>query len=416
MIFMQYNKSTFMAILVVIASHFCAQVFAQTSKDTLPAGLVWQDNLDLPIFASNKAKKGGTLRLWTESFPPTFRLVGPNSNGEMRTYILGNHMSLIALHPNSKKFIPQIAMQWAIGSDNKTVFFKLNPKARWSDGEMVDADDFVYARIFHLEPNLKAPWYMDYYTNTLINVTKFDPYTISVTIKDPKAELELLASTGGLTPVASHFYKDGINSDWVKTDNWVVAPNTGPYLLNKFKKGKSLTLTRKKDWWAKDLKFEVNRHNVDRVKIKVIRDKSIAFQHFLKGNLDTFNLKDPIYWHEKTKHKVFTKGYVKRVLAYNNTPRVPWGIYLNAGHPLLMDINVRLGLQHAMNIDKGIENAMRGDFERLPQFTAGDPKFQASIIARHFDLEKAQQYFTQAGWSKRDNQGILNKRRSALDH
>ncbi|MCP4326240.1 MAG: ABC transporter substrate-binding protein [Alteromonadales bacterium] len=409
MIFTRHLIKKIATSLVVTCSLFSTALLAESAESKLPADLVWENNLDQPVFASSDAKKGGTLRLWTESFPPTFRIVGPNSNGAMRTYILENHMSLVTLHPNTKKFIPQIATEWAIDDNNKTVYFKLNPKARWSDGEMVDADDFVYAREFHLESNLNAPWYMDYYTNTLVNVTKYDEYTISVSINEPKAKQDLLYSVGGLKPVAQHFYKDGIPKDWVKKANWQIAPNTGPYVLSKFKKGKSLTFTRKKDWWAKDQKFEKNRFNVDRLKIKVIRDQSIAFQHFLKGQLDTFNLRDPIYWHEKTKNKVFKKGYVKRVFAYNNTPRVPWGIYLNSKHPLLTDLNVRLGLQHSMNVVKGIEKAMRGDFERLPQFTSGNGEFQASITAREFDLKKAQQYFTKAGWSERDDEGILIK-------
>ncbi len=390
--------------LIMALSLFSTAVFSAE----LPEGLAWENNIDEPTFASEQAKKGGTLRLFVDSFPPTFRVVGPNSNGEFRQYILGNQMGLTMLHPNTKKFIPQIATDWAVADDNKTVYFKLDPRARWSDGEKVTADDFVYAREFHLNPNLKAPWYHEYYTNQLVNVTKYDDYTISVTLGEAKAKEDLIASTS-ISPVPEHFYKGRIGENWVKEANWEIAPNTGAYVLSNFKKGKTVTLTRNKEWWAKDLKFQKNRFNVDKIRIKVIRDRAIAYKHFLKGQLDTFEMPQPIYWHEKTKTREFANGYIKRTLAYNDKPRIPWGIYLNTQSPILADINVRLGLQHAINMQEGIDKALRGDVQRLPQFTAGNGDYQADIKPREFDLNKAGEYFAKAGWDQRDDKGIRIK-------
>ena len=374
----------------------------------VPDNLVWEDNMSEPVFASDKAKKGGTLRLYMDSFPPTFRVVGPNSNGEFRQYILGNQMTLTMLHPNSKKFIPQLATQWAVKDDFKTVYYKLDPAARWSDGQPVTADDFVFARDFYLNPNIKAPYYHDYFTNQLVDVTKYDDHTISISLKEPKEKQELIAATS-ISPVAKHFYDGKVGENWVRESNWEVAPTTGAYTLSHFKKGKSVTLTRNKEWWAKDLKFQQHRFNVDKIRIKVIRDRSIAYKHFLKGELDTFDMPEPIYWHEKTKTREFANGYIKKTLAYNDRPRIPWGLYLNTQAPLLSDLNIRLGLQHAVNMQKGIEKALRGDVERLPQFTSGNGEYQADIQAREFDLAKADEYFTKAGWGERNDVGIRTK-------
>lgn len=81
---------------------------------TLPEGLVWETNDQDPQFASAKALPGGTFNMFVDSFPLTFRTVGPDSNGAFRSYILDNQLRLISFHPNTGNPIPSLATQWAI--------------------------------------------------------------------------------------------------------------------------------------------------------------------------------------------------------------------------------------------------------------------------------------------------------------
>jgi hypothetical protein len=66
------------------------------------------------VFASPKALPGGNLNLFVDSFPLTFRTVGPDSNGSFRSFILDNQMRLISFHPNTGNPIPALANAWAI--------------------------------------------------------------------------------------------------------------------------------------------------------------------------------------------------------------------------------------------------------------------------------------------------------------
>jgi len=108
--------------------------FSLQAAPQLPENLQWQTNDEDPVFASPDAKKGGTLYQFVVSFPLTLRTVGPDSNGSFRPMVLDNQLSLVTLHPNTRKLLPSLATHWAYGDDNKTMYFKLNPKARWSDG------------------------------------------------------------------------------------------------------------------------------------------------------------------------------------------------------------------------------------------------------------------------------------------
>ncbi|MBG0779625.1 MAG: ABC transporter substrate-binding protein, partial [Desulfotignum balticum] len=60
----------------------------------MPENIHWLTNDIDPVFASPDAEKGGLFRAALLSFPMTFRVVGPDSNGSFRSAILDNQLSL----------------------------------------------------------------------------------------------------------------------------------------------------------------------------------------------------------------------------------------------------------------------------------------------------------------------------------
>jgi microcin C transport system substrate-binding protein len=144
---------------------------AEISRAPLPADLKWLTNDSDTVYASPEAKKGGALNSWVLSFPLTFRVVGPDSNSSFRSAILGNQLSLIGIHPNTENIVPELATHWAYGEDKKTMYFKLNEKARWSDGTPVSAHDFAYTLEFMRSKYIIAPWYNDYYSKEIDKVS-----------------------------------------------------------------------------------------------------------------------------------------------------------------------------------------------------------------------------------------------------
>ena len=81
--------------------------------------------------------------------------------------MLDNAPALVSRHPNTLKWIPGLATSWAYGKDDKTVYFKLDPAAKWSDGEKVTADDYLFILTYYRSKDIVAPWYNDYYTTEL---------------------------------------------------------------------------------------------------------------------------------------------------------------------------------------------------------------------------------------------------------
>ena len=374
-------------------------------KEALPTDIKWLTNTTDPTVASEQAKKGGTFHTSILSFPMTFRVVGPDSNGSFRGAFDDNQLSLINIHPNTENIIPELATHWAFGDDKKTMYFKLNKNAKWSDGKPVTADDFTFTLEFMRSKEIVAPWYNDYYTKEIDKVIVYDDHTLAVVATKAQPDLHLRV---GLTPIPRHFYGK-LDKDFIKKYNWKIVPNTGPYQVSDFQKGKFIHFERKKDWWAKDLQYFKNRFNVDKVVFSVVRDSNILWEYFKKGKEDVFPLTMPNYWYEKSKTPVIENGYVHKIWFFNDTQQSAMGMWLNQDREIFRDQNVRYAFAHAMNIDKVIKNVLRNDYFRLEHGFVGYGKYSnTSIKARRFDLEKVDQYMKASGWN-RGGDGIWNK-------
>ena len=378
---------------------------AERTFEVLPENIQWLTNTTDPVFASPEAEKGGLFRAALSSFPMTFRVVGPDSNGSFRSAILDNQLSLINIHPNTKNIIPELATHWAFDPDKKTMYFKLDPDARWSDGRPVTGWDFAYTLTFMRSEHIIAPWYNDYYSREIEKVMVYDDHTIGV--KSTKAVPDLHLKLG-ISPVPAHFFhplKEGFTSQY----NWAVVPNTGAYQISEFKKGRYIRFARKHNWWAKDRQYFKNRFNVDTVQYSVIRDFNLQWEYFKKGELETFGLVQPKYWYDKSRTRVIENGYVHRIWFFNDMPRPGLGMWLNQDKKIFSEKYMRLAFAHAMNIEKVIEKVLRGDYFRLAQPFFGYGEYtDYTISPRQYDIKKVESLMTEQGW-KRGDDGIWEK-------
>ena len=399
------NSPLLYSCFALAISMFSPQMLLAEMPSKLPPDLKWLTNeIDSPL-GSPEAKPGGIFHEFMLTFPPTLRNVGPDSNHSFQG-ISQNQFPLVSIHPNTENLIPCLANQWAFGSDKRSMYFKLNRAAKWSDGKPVTAEDYLFTIEFMRSKFIVAPWYNDFYTKEIEGVVKYDDDTIGVFSPAPKPNLQDFLS---LTPIPKHYYGK-LDTDFVKKYNWAIVPNNGPYQLTEINKGKSFTFTRVKDWWGNDQKFFKNRYNVDKVEYKVIREMNVALEHFKKGEIDHFTVTNPDFWHIKATGPLYDRGLIRKLWFYTDSPRSPFGLYLNEDVEPFKNINVRLAFQHAMNFEKVIKTVLRNDYERLDGDTIGYGKYtNHAIKAREFSLEKADEYLKKAGWITRGGDGIRVK-------
>ncbi len=391
--------------------------FRQASPEDIPAGLQWEDGSGLPEFAAPEAVKGGTLYSFIDDFPRTLRLLGPDSNGSFRPYLLDdNAMRFAQRHPNDTsvgpsghRYYPGIAAAWALDPENSRIFARIDPEARWSDGEPITVDDVFFMFFMYQSPYVKAPWYNNFYTRNYTHVTRYDDRTFAVGI--PEWKPDALARLLELEPVPAHFYRE-LGPDFPERYQWRFQPTSGAYVVldEDIKKGRSIALTRNKDWWARDRKFWRNRFNYDRVHLSVIRDPAKAFEAFKKGELDAFALTLPELWYDKLPDTdpLVQGGYVAKKVFYNQIPRPTWGLWINQARPLLDNRDIRVGIQYATNWDRVIREYFRGDYTRMRTTADGYGEFtEPTLEPRGYSIDKALDAFARAGFETRGADGIL---------
>jgi len=385
------------------------EVFTFSSLDALPQDLVWQTNWDEPEIGSEKAKKGGVFHYYFEglTYPSTLRIIGPNSNNMFRGEHWDNiEMGLVGLHPNTGALIPALADKWAVSKDKRTVYFHIDDKATYNDGVPVESDDFFMAFYMRLGPYVNTPFGKQYFHDQFWNITRYDAKTLSITLNKAKPLTPYFAN---LVPYPRHFYKE-VGPDFESRYNWRPHLTTGGYVIKSedVVKGRSITLSRVKNWWAKDRKYSKNTCNVDKIVYRLIRDAEKALEYFKRGKIDFISLLKPKNWYEKTEIDAVFNGYIEKATFYNDYPAVPMGLYINCSRPLLNNRDIRIGLQYATNFDKVIKIDSRGDAVRCETFADGYGRYtNHKIKARRYSVEKAIKQFAKAGFTKRDDQGIL---------
>lgn len=385
------------------------EFFTFASEADVPADLDWQTGMDQPEIGSPEAKKGGTWNTYFPpmAFPPTIRAVGKEANNGFRSehwdYI---ELALVGLHPNTMKTIPSLADRWAVAPNGRTVYFHIDDEARWSDGEPVTAEDFFMTFYVYLSPYLTEPWYRTYYSQQFWNITRYSERMISITLANAKPMPEYFAS---IVPWARHFYSE-FGPDFEKRYNWRTRPSTGAYVIREedIDKGRSITLSRVKDWWAKDRKYYRNLYNADRIHYSVVRDENKLFELFRQGQIDFMPLDLPKFWYEKTEIPEVFDGFIHKTTFYNVYPRIPRGLFLNHAQPLLGDRDVRIGLQHATNWQKVVDFDLRGDAKRLNILNEGYGRFSNNEIrARPYDPAAAREAFARAGFDEAGSDRVL---------
>lgn len=385
------------------------EFFTFASIDDLPDDLDWNTNWDSPDIGSPEAKKGGTFNTFfgSLSFPPTIRTIGSEANNGFR----GEHwdfieMGMVNLHPNTLEIIPGIADRWAVDPNGRTVYYRIDEKATWSDGTPVTADDFFMTFYIALSEYITGPWYRQFYGEMFENITRYDDKHISIRLANLKP---MPAYWAAITPYAAHFYSE-FGPDFEDRYNWRCRPTTGAYIIKPkdIVKGRSITMSRVKNWWARDRKYTRNLFNPDRIRYLLVRDNEKVFELFKKGQIDMFHLGEPKHWYEQMEIPAVFNGYIHKVVFYNEYPRVPRGIYLNHAKPPMDNLDVRVGIQHATDWQSVIDYDLRGDAQRLHITNDGYSLFPITgIRTREFDPEKARQAFAKGGFDQIGDDGIL---------
>ncbi len=377
----------------------------------------WQDGGEYePIgspHAHRKVKDREFVLPWA-AFPTTLRTDGPNSNStSTRVYIHALlYESMIQIHPETEEFIPCLAKQWKIETDKEkktqTFTFRLDERAKWSDGSPVTAKDVYYSWWHRVQEDRNDPTNIMSFKENYEEPKILDEMTIQVTTRELNWRLFLYFGGMAIYP-AKECQIPG--AKYLEQYNWKCWMGTGPYSLDPadVKKGTSITLRRRDNWWAENEKWAKGTYNFNTIKFIIIRDREMTYEKFKIGELDQFFVGRAQRWvMDIPKEEIINNGWVKKKKIYNEAPEGYQGFAFNMRKPPFNDKNVRLAFCHLFNREQLFEKLFFNEYEFIDSYFPGRDWGAGDKNTKiRFDPDLAEELLFEAGYEERDEQGFL---------
>lgn len=309
-------------------------------------------------YANPEAPKGGALRYGIEgSFDSLNVLIyRGNSPPVLVPYLLQPLMMRSGDEPFTVYAL--IAKSIAVPEDRSFVEFRIDERARFSDGKPVTARDVQFSWSLystkgrHLET-----------ARRIASVTLPDAMTIRFTFK-VKGERELPLILALMPVMAEHA------TDPAAFENPGFSPflGSGPYLIEELVPGTRIVLRRRADYWAKDLPIHRGLYNFETIGLEFFRDSNAMFEAFKTGLLDYRLESDPTKWREGYDFPAVKDGRVALDSIPIGAPKGMSGFIFNTRRPLFADSRVREAFFHLFDFEWVNRNLFDGIYRRTGSF------------------------------------------------
>ncbi len=310
-------------------------------------------------YVNPNAPKGGVLKQAAFGSFDTFNPFAIKGNSAAGTgLIFDTLMVASADEPFSQYGL--IAQSVEVPDDRSWVAFNINPKARFSDGTPVRADDVVFT--FETLRDKGVPQYR-YYYGSVDKVQATDPLRVLFTFKEGNnRELPLIL---GQMPVLSR-------ADWQDKDfeatTLQMPLGSGPYQLKDFELNRHITYKRNPNYWAADLPVNQGQYNFDEIRYDIYRDTSVAVEAFKSGAYDVRVENEAKKWATAYDVPAVKGGRLIKKEFTHGLPSGMQGFVMNTRRVIFADPKVREAMQYVLDFNWLNERLFYSSYRRTKSF------------------------------------------------
>ena len=310
-------------------------------------------------YVNPEAPKGGTVRfsaIGTFDTLNPYTLKGVPAAGLSRLF--DTLMARAEDEPASEYGL--VAESADVPQDRSWVQYNLRKEARFTDGTPITPEDVIWTF-----DTLKAqghPRFRLYYADVL-KAEKVGDRSVKFSFRS--GENRELPSIVGEMPVLSKKYWEG--RDFAKTT--LDKPlGSGPYQIDSFESGRSITYRRVADYWGKDIPVNRGHGNFDLIRYDYYRDGSVALEAFKAGQYDIRLENSAKNWATGYDSPALRDELFKMDSIPNKLPTGMQGFGYNTRRPFFQDRRLREALDYLFDFEWANKNLFYGAYERTESY------------------------------------------------
>jgi len=324
-------------------------------------------------YANPDAPKGGRL---TQGIAGTFDSINPfvirgNPFQQIRGYVVESLMTRSQDEPFTVYGL--IADSLETDDARSFVTFTIDPRARFSDGKPVTADDVLFS--WRLLREKGRPNHRLYYAKVVkaesigTNKVRFDFGSAG------DRELPLILA---LLPVLPKHATDPERFD---EPSLTIAPGSGPYVVSEVRPGSFVVLKRNADYWGRDLAVNRGHFNFDELRFEFYRDTTSWMEAFKRGLYDFRIEDDPGRWATDYDFPAArTNGLIREALD-TKTPKPMSALVFNTRRTIFADARVREALIELLDFEWMNAKLFHSAYARTGSFFEGSVLSARGVVA-----------------------------------
>jgi peptide/nickel transport system substrate-binding protein len=358
------------ALLLALTAPIAATIAIGTANAEPKHGIAMRGEPQLPAdfthfpYANPAAPKGGTINYALvgsfDSLNP-FIVQGQGVSGLLDLVRGYNLFDSLMQRSQGEAFTlyPLLAKSVETDDERSFVEFRLDGRARFSDGEPVKPEDVI----FTLELLRDKGWPRYRTTvNKIDRMEKVGTDGVRLVFKEPDRELPLIL---GLMPILPKHATDAENFGKSSLKPLV---GSGPYKVEAVRPGELITLRRDPNYWAADLPSRRGFNNYDEIRLTYFRDENAMFEAFKKGLVDVHIEGDSNRWAKDYGFPAVSDGKVIKDTFKAGLPSGMLGFVFNTRIPLFQDKALRKALAGVFDFEWANANLFNNAFARTKSF------------------------------------------------